>query len=46
MNLKLGETLLTLQNSKPTEIPEYAHDQLQAAQEELKRLNDEVKKTN
>lgn len=33
MNLKLGETLLSLQHSKPTEIPEFAEEQLQAAKE-------------
>lgn len=39
MNLKLGEALLTLQNAKNTDIPEYAQEQLQAVKEELKGLN-------
>ena len=40
MNLKLGEALVTLQTSKPAEIPKYAEEQVAAAKDEIKRLNE------
>jgi len=44
MNLKLGETLVTLQNSKPWEIPPFAEEELSRVKEELKKLTEDIKR--
>lgn len=40
MNKEFPEALITLQNSKQSEIPAFASEAMEHAKAELKRLND------
>lgn len=43
MNKELSETLVTLQNSKSSEIPAFAAETIENLKAEVKRLNDETR---
>jgi len=44
MNKEFSEALVTLQNSKLSEVPAFALEAVENAKGELKRLNEEIKR--